>query len=182
MTVRNGAHEALRTATADHHRRVDRIYSAARLGDRASYGNFLRAQAAACLPVEASLESAGIAGLLEDWPQRVRGELILADMAELGIERPQMAGTPAIAGAPAMLGAIYVLEGSRLGGSLLKRSVPANFPARFLAGKRPASWRSFLARLDRDLGTPEERTEAIDAARTVFSIFEESGRLYIEEV
>lgn len=179
MTIRNLAHEALRTATADCHRRVDQIYSTARLSDRLAYGNFLRAQAAACLPLEASLERAGVAGVVEDWPERVRGPLILADLAELEIEKPALAEAPAMTSAPAMLGALYVLEGSRLGAKLLKRSVPANFPAAFLAGTRSLSWRSFLARIDHHLGTSERRAEAIDAARRVFSVFEESGRRFL---
>src|SRR5690606_8617990 len=106
MTIRNLAHEALRTATADCHRRVDQIYSAARLSERLAYGNFLRAQAAACLPLEASLERAGVAGVVEDWPERVRGLLILADLAELEIEKPALAEAPAMTSAPAMLGAL----------------------------------------------------------------------------
>lgn len=177
--ARNPAREALRSATADCHRRVDQIYSAARLSDPLSYGNFLRAQAAAFLPVEAALDLAGIADIVEDWPERIRGSLLLKDLAELGIAEPVSGGSIALSGASAMLGALYVLEGSRLGANLLKRSVPAYLPAHFLAGTCSASWPSFLTGLDRSLDTPQRRMEAISAARGVFSIFEEFGRLYL---
>ena len=48
-----------------------------------------------------------------------------------------------------MLGAIYVLEGSRLGGAVLKRTVPGHFPRRFLEARQAAgSWRTLLQALD----------------------------------
>ncbi len=179
MATRYLAREALRVATADCHRRVDEIYSAANLGDRISYANFLRAQASALLPLEAALDRAGIADLMEDWPDRVRGPLLVQDMAVLGVPPPTSDGSPAITGTSAMLGALYVLEGSRLGGKLLKRSIPVDMPTSFLAGDYSASWPTLLLKLDLMLDTAERRTPAIAAARTVFSIFEESGRSYL---
>lgn len=177
--ARNLAREALRSATADCHRRVDQIYSAARLSDPSSYGNFLRAQAAAFLPAEAALDRAGIARIVEDWPERIRGPLLVKDLAELGIARPASRKWPAISGTSAMLGALYVLEGSRLGGKLMKRSIPPDIPTSFLAGECSATWPSFLLQLDRLLDTGERREAAIDAARSVFAIFEESGSFYL---
>jgi heme oxygenase (biliverdin-IX-beta and delta-forming) len=176
----NPAREALRSGTLDCHRRVDEIYSAARLGDRLSYASFLRAQAAAYLPVEAALDRAGIADIIADWPARIRGPLLVEDMAELGVAKPIFVRPPAMDGISQMLGALYVLEGSRLGGRLLKRLVPAHLPSGFLAGECSASWPTLLLQLERMLDTSERRSGAIAAARSVFSIFEESGRRYLD--
>lgn len=176
---RNRAHEALRSATLDCHERVDEIYSAANLSDPASYGSFLRAQAAAYLPVEAALDNAEIAGIIEDWPARVRGPLLVKDLADLGIESPLPIGLPAFSGLAEMLGALYVLEGSRLGGKLLKRSVAAHLPTRFLAGGASVSWQSLLSMMDRRLDTADCIGRATSAARNVFSLFEDSGKLYL---
>lgn len=179
--ARNPAHEALRSATAECHRRVDEIYSEADLGDRQSYGNFLRAQAAALLPAEQALERAGIAEFIDDWAARVRGHLLADDLAALGLAIPRPAGSLSI-GAPAqLLGVLYMLEGSRLGGTLLKRSVSADLPATFLGGFRPGSWQSLLALLDQRLDTEVRQVDAIDAARDAFSLFENGGRRFLEK-
>ena len=176
---RNRVHAALRAATFECHQRVDEIYSAAQLDDRMSYGNFLCAQAAALLPVEAALDQSGIADLVEDWAERNRGRLLIRDMAELGIPRPEPIGRPIWSGPSEMLGALYVLEGSRLGGKLLRRSVPTDFPTNFLAAEHLGSWALFLIRLGKIVDTDAARTDAITGARAVFSLFEKSGRFYL---
>ena len=176
---RNRAHAALRAATFDCHQRVDEIYSSAQLDDRVSYGNFLCAQAAALLPVEAALDQLGMADLVEDWPERIRGQHLIRDMVELGIAKPEPIERPTLSSPPEMLGALYVLEGSRLGGKLLRRSVPSNFPTRFLAGESLESWALFLMRLDQLIDNDAERSGAIDGAHAVFSVFEKSGRFYL---
>lgn len=175
----NLAREMLRAATADCHRRVDEIYSAARLSDPVSYGNFLCAQAAAFLPVEAALDAAGISDVIDDWPSRMRAPHLMHDLSELGIARPAPVAPFAIAGAAEMLGALYVIEGSRLGAKLLKRSVPAHLPATFLGGSGSGSWQSLLILLDRMLDTVELRHQAIGAASDVFTLFERCGRHYL---
>lgn len=177
MMARNPSRAALRAATADCHQRVDAIYSAAVLDDRASYGDFLRAQAAAHLPAERALDRAGIAMLLDDWPARMRGSLLVRDLSDLGLPVPGPIGRLDIATRAEMLGALYVLEGSRLGGAMLKRSVPPHFPARFLGGGA-GSWQSLLALLDRALDTAARQSEAIDAARRTFALFEDGGRRF----
>ncbi|OHD09919.1 biliverdin-producing heme oxygenase [Sphingopyxis sp. RIFCSPHIGHO2_12_FULL_65_19] len=177
--ARNPSRAVLRAATADCHRRVDAIYSAAVLGDRGSYGDFLRAQAAAHLPAERALDRAGIATLLDDWPARMRGSLLVRDLSDLGLPVPAPIGGLDIATRAEMLGALYVLEGSRLGGAMLKRAVPPHFPARFLGGGGAGSWQSLLALLDRALDTAARQGEAIDAARRAFALFEDGGRRFL---
>lgn len=176
MTHEITARGALRAATHEQHDRVDRLFSQIRLDDRDDYGAFLGAQAAAHIPVEQALAQAGVDAIVPDWEARQRGDLVRADLAMLGLAVPDPAGKIAFADEFAVLGGLYVLEGSRLGGTMLKRSVPADFPTRFLGGVDSAAWRSLLQMLDVRLDTGLKRSVAVSAARSVFALFETSGQ------
>lgn len=179
MTVRS----ALRTATAEHHDRVDRLFSSLRLADPADYRLFLLAQAAAHLPIEAAIDAAGAPALLDDWSERRRADLLKADLAAMAVDVPLPESAPPLADAASILGAIYVLEGSRLGAALLKRSVSPGLPMQFLAAPQPAgAWRKLLAKLDLFLYEPAELETASQTARHVFERFEKAGRRYLETI
>lgn len=168
----------LRAATAEAHARVDRGFSAFDWTSRAGYAAFLRAQAAALLPLERALDAGGAAdGLGIGWAGRRRGAALLADLAALGAAVPEGERAAPIAAPAAALGTIYVLEGSRLGGSLIKRSVPTDFPAAFLAPGPEGGWRALLAALERALADEDLLDEAIAAARAAFARFERSAEL-----
>lgn len=171
------ARAALRDATSQAHRQVDEAFSRFDLTDLDGYRGFLQAQAAGFLPVEAALDAAGAVDLLPDWPARRRGDLLRADLAALDVTLPEPFAPPPIVSAKAsMLGAIYVLEGSRLGGALLKRAVPDAFPRRFLDARQDAgSWRKLLKSLDEFLIRQDDLDAAIIAAEEVFARFEEGA-------
>jgi heme oxygenase len=79
------------------------------------------------------------------------------------------------------LGAAYVLEGSRLGGAYLKRSLALHAPCRFLgAAQEAGAWRKLLAKLDESLYEPVRVESACESARQVFNRFEIAGRRYLE--
>jgi heme oxygenase len=174
------ARAALRSGTAEAHERVDQLFSRFPLTDPDGYRSFLLAQAEAFLVVEAALEAGGIDQLVPDWPARRRADLLRADLADLGAN-PAAAEPISLAGTPALLGAAYVLEGSRLGGALLKRSIPPEAPRRFLqAPQEPGAWRKLLAMLDEFLYDPRAMAEACGAANQVFLLFEGAGRRHLE--
>ena len=178
---RQSARSALRHATSSDHERVDAAFSRFDLASRDGYGAFLVAQAAAHLPVEAALDEAGVVRILPDWPQRRRGERLRADLAAMGLAEPAadtgiQALPAALADEAGMLGAVYVLEGSRLGGALLRRSVPDGLPVTFLDAGDSATWRTLLATLDERLCSEQDRAHAVSAAARVFAVFEASGR------
>ena len=175
------ARSALRAATAHYHDRVDRVFSGANLGEVGSYGRFLLAQAAGYLPIEAALTCGGVGRTMPDWDARQRGGLLLADLADLELAPPDCVREIIFGEEAAVLGALYVLEGSRLGGALLKRSVPPTFPSRFLGGGDSAAWRRLLAVLDERLDTDAKRAIAIEAASAVFTLFEVSGQRYLAQ-
>jgi heme oxygenase len=167
----------LRNATAESHDAVDAVFSAFALDDAEGYRRFLRAQAAAFLPVESALEGAGIARLVPDWPERRRAALLHADLEELGENPPDAIAAPPIDDAASALGAAYVLEGSRMGGQLLRRMLPESMPARFLsAPMQPGSWRRLTDLLDESLHLPGDMVTAVASARAVFACFEAAGR------
>ena len=156
------ARSALRTATAAHHDRVDAVFSRADLTNRDHYARFLQAQAGAYLPVEAALARAGAAGLVPDWEARRRASRLLADLAALGVGAPVEDVDIAFADDAAVLGGVYVLEGSRLGGAMLARGVPADFPKSFLTPDQSANWRHLLDLLELKVISAAERSSAVE--------------------
>lgn len=175
------ARSALRSATAADHRQVDDIFSRFRLGEANGYRAFLRGIAAAHVPVEAKLEASGAARLVPDWDQRRRRALLCQDLEALGERCPPEGTGLTFSGQPELLGGIYVLEGSRLGGALLRREVPDHLPKGFLsAPSSSASWRRLAGLLDQYLAESQSLASAIDAARRVFRSFAAAGLVQLE--
>lgn len=169
----------LKAATAAAHERVDALFSRFDLTDRDAYGRFLQAQAAAFLGVEKALDEAGVDRVLADWSERRRTPEVRDDLAALGLPLPDATGAPVITGDADILGAAYVLEGSRLGGAMLVRTVPDSLPKSFLSPGNPLLWRAFVATLDQRLSSDEERVDAARTASATFNIFAESARIHL---
>jgi heme oxygenase len=176
------ARAALRAGTAAEHERVDSLFGALDLAQLDDYTLFLQAQAAAFLPTEAALDSAEAHKLLPDWPERRRSDLVLRDLAALRLELPSPEPVATLSGTPAILGAVYVLEGSRLGGALLRRSLPADAPQAFLSAPQArGEWRKLLETLDHYLYETAAVEAAVEAARRTFASFEAGGRRFLEK-
>ncbi|QDX26659.1 biliverdin-producing heme oxygenase [Sphingomonas suaedae] len=175
MIAPSSARQALRRQTASDHDRVDQAYSTFDLRSRAGYRAFLRAQADPFLAVEAAIDRFDPAAILPDWPTRRRADLLREDLSDLGEPEPDPALLE-IGAAERALGAIYVLEGSRLGGAMLARSVPPDLPGRFIRSTpAPQRWRTLIGLLDEHLVTPMQRDAAVDAAKEVFALFANSA-------
>lgn len=154
----------LRAETRRDHLRVDEAYGRFDLGDRESYGAFLTAHARVTPGVEALLRPAELIG---DWQGRTAS--LAEDLAALGRDMPEALHLTIPAGAGARWGALYVLEGSRLGGAVLARTLVAGSPHAFLGAiHAPGQWRGLLARLDR---LALDRAEVAAGARATFSAF-----------
>jgi heme oxygenase len=175
------ARAALRAGTAAEHDRVDRLFSHFNLAHGEDYRRFLLAQAAAFLPIEERLDTSGTAELVPDWGSRRRAHLLRADLSELGTDEPTPIPPPLLESPGAQLGAVYVLEGSRLGGALLKRRLAETAPSSFLsAPQNGGSWRKLLETLDMFLYQSDRLDAAMTAAKEVFQNFEAGGQLYLE--
>jgi heme oxygenase len=167
---------SLRQATATDHERLDALFGRFRLSEADEYRAFLTAHAMALPAIEAALDAAGFADALDDWPARKRGEAIVADLSTLGAPVPPPLIAPALVSRAAQWGAAYVVEGSRLGGALLARSVPADLPKSYLGSVQPpGNWRKFLEKLDKALVLPQNIALATESARATFGLFEQAG-------
>jgi len=181
----NPTHKKLREATAAAHDRVDAAFAGFDLTDRADYARFLMAHAEVVWPLEAALPGGRI---VDDWEARKRGDLLKEDLAFLrpapadrhpdalapldsGLQQDEEGDIPAIAGA------LYVLEGSRLGGRFLARAVPPGFPRAYLEAHQGADkWQELLRRLDSLLQEPAAFDAALATAQEAFAAFERSAR------
>lgn len=177
--------QALRLRTRADHDAVDRAFGRFGLADADGYGRFLLAQAAAVPAVEDALDRAGAARVVADWDERRRGHLLAADLADLGLRPEPAAPLELVAGDGGMLheevlGAIYVLEGSRLGGAVLARSVDAALPCRFLRAGNSARWQALVGQIDRELAAPAQQDAAVIAARRVFACFAAGASAVVE--
>ena len=164
--------QGLRAASGPAHDRVDAAYGAFRLDDRDDYAAFLTAHARALPAVEAAL-----AAHPDLPPWRERTSAIVADLADLGQAMPSPLPFPLVDDAAAW-GALYVTEGSRLGGTMLARSVAAGWPCRYLGARHlPGEWRRLLAAIEtraRD-ASPEWRDAARAGARACFALYERAA-------
>ncbi|RYE02236.1 MAG: heme oxygenase [Sphingomonadales bacterium] len=170
---------ALRSATGQDHERVDAAFSRYDLSSREGYRRFLLHQAAAHLPVERALDRAA-GSAIEDWATRRRADAIRADLADLGCSHIAEIPFDGFATQARMLGGAYVLEGSRLGGQILRKQISDGLPTRFLAQGSSLAWRALLTVLETKLTSPEEIAEAVKGARAVFACFEAAARREVE--
>ncbi|EJC80932.1 heme oxygenase [Rhizobium leguminosarum bv. trifolii WSM2297] len=177
MSLRN----ILRAQTANCHAEVDRLFGAFDLANTEQYKTFLRAHARVVPAAENALEDAGIISLLPDWPERKRSHLLFADLSHLGDRLPAPLPPPNLRCEAALWGTLYVLEGSKLGSTLLAKSVPDHLPCSYLTPRGPkGAMRFFMDRLDTsDVADP---AAAVSAAHNIFDLFLQAGQLELEAV
>ncbi len=116
----------LRQATRALHERVDAAFSRFDLADRGGYAGFLIAHAQATTAAERVLSGAEN---LPPW--RPRTHLLVEDLDKLGSCAPAPMAFAAHEAEAWQWGVLYVLEGSRLGGSVLARRIYAGAPSAF---------------------------------------------------
>lgn len=114
-------------------------------------------------------------------PARARAGLIVEDLAGLGAERPSAlplcAETPELRSVGDFLGALYVVEGSTLGGVYIARALApvAGQNCRFFlghGGEHGRMWRKFVTQLDRLDDNSPQAEDAERSALAAFAIFE----------
>ena len=162
-TKGEGTHAILRRETRAEHDRVDAAFSRFDLTAVDGYARFLQAQARAFLSVEAAIA-----------PEQPRADALRADLHALDVTLPQPLPAPQFPTPAHRLGAWYVLEGSRLGGALLARSLPPGSPRAFLTAPGPR-WAKCVEVLRNNLYQPCDIADAVQAARAVFALFERAA-------
>jgi heme oxygenase len=174
----------LRRETATAHARVeDRLFPAA-LASRASYARMLRAMLGLHAPLERQLSSIdGFGALGIDLSSRRKTHRLRADLATLSaLDGTTPAVEVRVTSLPAALGAFYVLEGSTLGGRVLRTEVAARLgdvPTTFLAGygddtgRRWRQTRAALVAVVQDSVEPLAVEAAlVDGAARTFAAFD----------
>lgn len=120
-----------------------------------------------------------LAELLDDeafWRPRRRLPWLDADLAGLGCATPALVGPPVLESLAAGLGALYVVEGSTLGGRVILRHLDrlGLRPATYFAGYGEATgrmWKGFLAKLQ---AVPESAAAtAVAGATATFAHLEQ---------
>lgn len=172
----------LRHATAAAHAALDQaLMDRASFRSRAGYAAFLRMQHRFHRDIDALYLAPTLQGWLPGLAQRRRLAVIAQDLADLGLT-PELAEPPRFApgetGSDAgALGWLYVAEGSRLGGAVLRKLVAEiglsdTFGARHLAPAQSgpaAHWRRFVAQLDAAPLDAAGEAAAIAGARDAFA-------------
>jgi heme oxygenase len=165
--VSDSASAVLRARTGPAHEAVDATYGGYRLDDRESYTAFLIAHARALPAVEARLRERAIG-----FPWRSRHEALAADLAALGREMPEPLPFDLEDDHAARWGALYVTEGSRLGGTMLARQVGEKLPRAYLQSAfGPGEWRDFRGALDKAADGEAWIDRAVTAAERVFALY-----------
>jgi heme oxygenase len=162
-------HGKLRERTREDHVRVDAAFSRFNLDDPLQYPHFLCAHARILPSMELALDPTR---LLTGWCGRT--DALLLDLHSLGHEAPSPVHFPVPRNAASRWGALYVIEGSRLGGKVLSSRLPPGTPKAYLCSEHPqGSWRFLLQMLD-DLameGGSDWQADAIQAAKAAFDMF-----------
>ena len=172
-------HWGLRAATTDVHDRLHRHAGFAAIQDAtiglADYQDLIVRLYGFYLPFEAA------AGIGPDRSRRLVG-----DLEALGLERPlhtlpRCPHVPRLDSAYLRLGALYVVEGSALGGRGLARGLDRLLGTGVTGGRRfftgrgtgtGEAWRGYLAQLSAAPSKPPVRAEIIKGAVETFAAFE----------
>jgi heme oxygenase len=192
MTATQALRTRLREATAHIH---ERLHGHAGLGAAAS-GAMTRDDYRALLarlwgfhrPFEVALgEAARSLALDIVMADRARAPMLEADLMTLGLDAQEIAQLPRCdhifrpTDEAAFMGALYVVEGSTLGGIQIARALsglfggPESEGRTFFLGygeRHSLMWRGFLARLDAFAGDPAREASAIEGAVRIFADFE----------
>ena len=170
----------LREATNEAHGRLHKHdgFAAAAAGDisRSDYVDLL----ARLYGFHRPFEQAAQAVDAFDLAGRGRAGMIAADLSAFGVgaqRLPLCADMRIDGGEPALLGALYVVEGSALGGVPIARALGRRYgdERRFFLGygdRQGAMWRALVARLETLMGDRHAEDAAVAAAVGTFALFE----------
>ena len=132
--------------------------------------------------MEKGIEQHIDARFLPDYPQRRKAVALAEDIQALNINLPltaDISDTPSISNHLQAMGALYVMEGSTLGGKIISKIIrqqlglPEGFAMTFFDGygaDTDAMWQTFKAAVDQPL-PPQEEAIVVQAANETFIRF-----------
>ena len=153
------------------------------LRDRGVYADCLRRMGRFYAAWEPSLQSQReLQRIVPDLPERRRADALASDLRALGVEPLAPMPAPEPLSDAEALGALYVIEGSTLGGQVIMRSLQGtDFEAgatRFFDAYGPrtgAMWKAFCAALEAfGVARPQDVPFVLAGARRCFGAFQTS--------
>lgn len=135
-------------------------------------------------PLETLVEPYGKT-LLPDYPLRRKAEYLALDLQWAGVDvntLPLCQNLPVIESAEDAMGALYVMEGSTLGGKIISQMLMKNMQlttdenVRFFSGYKEQTgpmWHAFLTHLTHTINSTAQQNRTVHAARQVFTCFED---------
>lgn len=171
--------EATRTAHQQLEKKV--VLQLKAIRNEADYAALLKNFYAYFSQVEKAIAPFITPELLPDYKDRRNSSYIKKDIEELGFSTDELpaAIAPAIANTQQALGALYVMEGSIMGGSIIVQMLAKAGISRgvsFFSGYGPATgemWGKFVAVMNAQATTPAEEALSVNAANETFSRFED---------
>lgn len=167
-TVRNSIRRLVREATRSDHQRIDQTMSNLDFASRVDYGKFLNIQYTALSAIAGRSRE-------QDQPDFLGFLLSLVDDLQT-LDCPVSPAAVSIRTAKAhslrQWGIAYVIRGSRLGGAILRKRVPATYPTAFLDFVPDLAWPDFLKQLDElRLTNSQAQSQIIRGAKQGFEAF-----------
>lgn len=175
---------AIKSATAQAHARTEKalIYQIKHIRTGRQYGKLLGCLYSFYAPVEQLFEP-WVKPVLADYDDRRKSNRLLMDLQAVAVTTPPTSYThlPVIENLYAALGCFYVLEGSVLGGVIIKKIIQEQCPGLpengfgFFSGydqQNGMQWRIFLEQLDSLVNDAAKQSAAIAAANDCFKQFE----------
>ena len=178
--------DVLRTATRDQHARLEsRFDLESRLSSRDQYTRLLEGYLGLYRPFESRLARQPhdlLARIV--WPDRRRTPLLEQDLRHLGLTAAEINNIPECDSLPplddpdSLWGALYVIEGSNLGGQIIYRQIESrlaldrdNGVSFFFSDGADTGlvWKRFISLLEEHVSNPER---AANAACAMFGLFE----------
>jgi heme oxygenase len=159
-------HRTLRASTRMDHLTIDRMMLRLNLARREDYGLFLNIHYGALRELEPGWR-------VEDRNDfRVMTHCLQTDLHALRIATKTITTKTSFLTDCNRLGLAYVIRGSRLGSSFLRRRVPSELEMSYLDFVPTLSWAQFLHQLKVTSQTPEcDTREVIDGAQFAFDVF-----------
>jgi heme oxygenase len=174
--------EKIRASTGKEHQQLEGtlLPYINQISSREEYSLLLQAFHGYVLPVQEKIMLFIDNGVVPDIAQRRNADLLQKDLLELGQEAnaDYCTDLPPISSHAEALGALYVLEGSTLGGKIISKMISGklNSPAglQFFNGygdKTGSMWKAFLVSLGQN-GHPDHNGIIVESVRKTFSLFD----------
>ncbi|WP_185984848.1 biliverdin-producing heme oxygenase [Aureimonas mangrovi] len=172
---------ALREGTAENHERLDARFAAILDHlDGDAYARFIAMNHACHEAIEPVVAASPLLDLLPDWPQWSRLPQLRLDLESMQVVELQVPEFPLRQlDLPQAIGVSYVVEGSRLGATLIHRRIEEAIAGdsrlkarRYLQGARDGDRFLELMRAASTLEwSPARTTRAVEAARATFDFY-----------